>query len=230
MSVETLIDLTHPMENGMPVWPGHPVFEQCSVASFEAGDIACNHSLSLSEHSGTHLDAPAHFVPGGQSIDEVPLWRFFGSLAVIPATDSTPDSVLPASRLEAFEAAHGVLPAGGAVMVHFGWDRYWAHPEEGAKFLRDWPGLSAEAAQLLKARNVSIVGCDCMSIDHFSSTEFPAHRILLGAGILIGENFARLGELPPLCRLSALPLPIKGGSGAPLRAVAHLDGACEGAS
>lgn len=223
MTDEILIDLTHPMENGMPIWPGHPVFEQASVASFENGDIACNHSLTMSEHSGTHLDAPSHFVPGGMSIDEVPLTRFFGPLAVISATDLAPDTELPADRIMAFEASHGPLPEGGAVMVHFGWDRFWAHPTEGDRYLRDWPGLSEGAAKLLLQRGVSLVGCDCMSIDRFSSQDFPAHRILLGGGIMIGENFARLGDLPALCRLSALPLKIKNGSGAPLRAVAHID-------
>ncbi|WP_460274340.1 cyclase family protein [Celeribacter sp. ULVN23_4] len=223
MSDETLIDLTHPLDNGMPVWPGHPEFEQISIANFEDGDISCNHSLRMSEHSGTHLDAPAHFVPGGMPIDEVPLTRFFGPLSVISATDLAPDTELPAARIEAFEAAYGILPEGGAVMFHFGWDRFWAHPEDGEKFLRDWPGLSKAAAELLAQRRVSLVGCDCMSIDRFSTTEFPAHRILLGEGIMVGENFARLGDLPPQCRLSALPLKIKGGSGAPLRAVAHLD-------
>lgn len=223
MAEETLIDLSHPLENGMPVWPGHPEFAQVSVASFAQGDIACNHSLTLSEHSGTHLDAPSHFIPGGATIDQLPLARFSCPLAVIQAADMAPDTEVALSRLEAFERSHGQLPEGGAVMFYFGWDRYWAHPTLGAQFLRDWPGLSAEAACLLVERKVSIVGCDCMSIDRFSSMEFPAHRTLLGAGILIGENFARLGELPPLCRLSAFPLRITNGSGAPLRAVAHLE-------
>ena len=219
---EILVDLSHPMENGMPVWPGHPEFLQKKVASFENGDIACNHSLGLSEHSGTHLDAPAHFVPGGASIDAIPLERFQVPLAVLHPTDIAPDSELPAQAILDWEDTHGQLPEGAAVMVHYGWDRFWADPEEGHRFLSDWPGLSAKAADLLVMRAVGIVGCDCMSIDRYSSTDFPAHRKLLGAGILIGENFARLGDLPPLCRLTAFPLPLVGGSGSPLRAVAHV--------
>lgn len=224
MTADTLIDLSHPLENGMTVWPGHPEFSQVPVSSFEAGDISCNHSLSLSEHSGTHLDAPSHFVPGGVSIDAVPLERFRVPLCVISATDTMPDSALGPDRVIEWEAAHGRLTSGGAVMFHFGWDRFWAHPTDGHKFLSDWPGLSGAAAELLLERGAGIVGCDCMSIDRFSSTTFPAHRILLGAGVMIGENFARLGELPPRCDLTAFPLPIRGGSGAPLRAVAHLPG------
>ena len=76
-----LIDLTHAMHNGMPVWPGHPVFRQRAVSRIEDGDIACNHALEMSEHSGTHFDAPAHFIAGGATIDTIPMERFFGSLA-----------------------------------------------------------------------------------------------------------------------------------------------------
>lgn len=217
-----LIDLTHELANGMPVWPGHPVFEQRSVASFAAGDIACNHSLHLSEHCGTHFDAPLHFVPGGQAIDAVPLQRFFCRLAVIAATDVAPDSEVGTDRLLAWESRNRALRPGDAVMFHFGWDRFWADPA-GARFLSGWPGLSGALAELLVARDVSVVGGDCMSIDRHGSSDFPAHRVLLGAGVLVGENFANLGRLPPLAELIALPLRIVGGSGAPLRAVARVN-------
>ena len=217
-----LIDLTHELANGMPVWPGHPVFEQRSVASFAAGDIACNHSLHLSEHCGTHFDAPLHFVPGGQAIDAVPLQRFFRRLAVIAATDVAPDSEVGTNRLLAWESRNRALRPGDAVMFHFGWDRFWADPV-GARFLSGWPGLSGALAELLVARDVSVVGGDCMSIDRHGSSDFPAHRVLLGAGVLVGENFANLGRLPPLAELIALPLRIVGGSGAPLRAVARVN-------
>lgn len=217
-----LIDLTHELANGMPVWPGHPVFEQRSVASFAAGDIACNHSLHLSEHCGTHFDAPLHFVPGGQAIDAVPLQRFFCRLAVIAATDVAPDSEVGTDRLLDWESRNRALRPGDAVMFHFGWDRFWADPA-GARFLSGWPGLSGALAELLVARGVSVVGGDCMSIDRHGSSDFPAHRVLLGAGVLVGENFANLGRLPPLAELIALPLRIVGGSGAPLRAVARVN-------
>jgi kynurenine formamidase len=214
--------MTHPMQNGMPVWPGHPVFRQTPVSRIEDGAVACNHALHLSEHSGTHFDAPAHFIAGATTIDAVPLASFFGRMLRIDATGSAPDSDLPAAAILAFEAAHGPVRPQDAVMFHFGWDRFWAHPTQGDRFLCDWPGLSGAAADLLVARQVRIVGTDCLSVDRFSSTDFPAHRRLLAAGILIGENFANLGLIPPVCRLTTLPLRIAGGSGAPLRAVAHV--------
>ncbi len=214
-----LIDLTHPMRNGMAVWPGHPTFSQRAVSRLEDGDIACNHALEMSEHSGTHFDAPAHFIQGGATIDSIPVERFFGRLATI-AAPVAPDSQVPPSLITAFEAANGPLQPGDAVAFHFGWDRHWTG--DAARIFRDWPGLSGAAADLLVARGVRIVATDAMSIDHFSSTDFAAHRTLLGAGVLVGENFANLGRLPAFCQLTTLPLKIEGGSGAPLRAVAEV--------
>lgn len=214
-----LIDLTHPMRNLMPVWPDDPAFEQRSVSEIGAGAISCNHALAMSEHCGTHFDAPAHFIAGGAAIDEIPLPRFFGRLATIKA-QVPPDSAVGPELILAFEAAQGPILPGDAVAFHFGWDRFWQG--EDPRVLRDWPGLSGEAADLLVARGVRIVATDAMSIDRYGSTTFPAHLRLLQEGVLIGENFANLGRLPPFCQLTALPLKIAGGSGAPLRAVAEV--------
>ena len=116
----------------------------------------------------------------------------------------------------------GAIRSGDAVMFSFGWARYWAHPEHGDRFFRDWPGLSRQASEALIERGVRIVGSDSLSIDRFSSSTFPAHNALLAADVLIGENFAKLDQLPPWCSLVALPLPIEGGSGSPTRAIAMV--------
>ena len=215
-----LVDLTHPLKAGIPVWPGHPDFCQTALASLERGDPACYHALALGEHTGTHLDAPSHFVQGGRSIAEVPVRRFFGRMVTIAASGLAPSTAVTPEAIAAWEARHGGIAAGDAVFFHFGWDRFW--DADPAAFLVDWPGLSAEAAQLLADRGAGLVGSDCLSIDPFDSRDLPAHHILLGAGILIGENFARLGTLPPVCSLAALPLPIVDGSGSPLRALAFV--------
>jgi kynurenine formamidase len=216
------VDLTHPLRVGMPVWPDHPAYEQRRVASLERGDRSCNHALCLSEHTGTHFDAPAHFILGGRTIASVPVRRFFGRLATLEASDQAPDSEVGIDRLLEFEARHGAIRVGDAVMFSFGWARFWAHPEEGQRFLRDWPGLSRQASAYLVERGVRLVGSDCLSIDRYGSADFPAHNTLLAADILIGENFARLDRLPPWSTLVAFPLPIEGGSGSPVRAIALI--------
>ena len=215
-----LIDLTHPLAVGMPTWPTHPCFCRQPVSRLEDGDVTANSSLSLSEHTGTHFDAPAHFIEGGTTIDAVPPDRFFGRMLTVDATVATANTALPLSEFLAFERDHGPVRKGDAVFFHFGWDRFWNDP---LKFMQDWPGLSGELAAYLAEVGVGIVGTDCLSIDAAPSDEFPAHRALLGAGCLIGENFANLGLVPPVARFVTLPLRISGGSGAPLRAIAEVD-------
>ena len=217
----TFVDLTHPMKVGMPVWPTHPHYWQEMVESYDRGDPACNHALAMSEHTGTHFDAPVHFIRGGATISDIPVERFFGRMARIDARDSLPRQAVEPERILAFEAEHGRIRAGDAVFFHFGWDRFW--DADPAAFLADWPGLSRQACDLLIERGARIVGTDCLSVDCFGSEDFAAHNTLLSAGILIGENFARLGELPPHCFLITLPLPIENGTGSPLRAVALIE-------
>lgn len=224
-----IVDLTHTLRNGMPVWKEHPKFEMAAVSSLEQGDVATVHSLCLSEHTGTHFDAPCHFIEGARSIDRVPPKRFFGRLATISA-ESLPDRTeLGADAIERFEAEHGQLRAGDAVAFSFGWARFWEHPTEAERFSRDWPGLSRQAAELLAARGVSLVATDCMSIDRFGTPDYAVHKCLLQADILIGENFANLHALPAWSELIATPLPILGGTGSPVRALALLDKPSSGA-
>lgn len=213
-----LVDLTHPLRADMPVWPGHPEFCQTPMASLERGDASCYHALSLGEHTGTHVDAPSHFIRSGASIATTPLTSFFGRMMTLASSDVLPDTAVGPDRIFAWERRHERIAPGDAVFFHFGWDRLW--DADPVAFLRDWPGLSGEAAELLVDRGARIVGSDCLSIDRFGSTDFPAHRVLLGAGVLVGENFARLGSLPSVCSLAALPLPIVEGSGSPMRAIA----------
>lgn len=215
-----LVDLTHPLEPNMPVWPGHPHFCQELINSLERGDVSCWHALSMGEHTGTHFDAPSHFIRKGWPISEAPLERFFGRMVTIDAHGMEARSAVGPETILAWEAEHGSVAPRDAVFFHFGWDRLWT--DRHREFLADWPGISRAASHLLVERGVRIVGSDCLSIDCFGSSDFPAHYTLLGAGILIGENFANLGRLPPISYLTALPLPIVNGSGSPLRAIAFV--------
>lgn len=219
------VDLTHRMKPGMPTWPTHPAFTHSLLESYETGDVSCHYGLACGEHTGTHVDAPRHFVAaaaGGWSIDAAPVDQFFSRIVIIDGTDIGPRGVLDADRIRSWEKTHGAITAGDAVFFHFGWDHFWNRPETYAAVLADWPGLSRDASTLLVSRGVHLAGSDCLSLDPFGSTEFPAHRVLLGNGVMIGENFARLGELPAICVGAVMPLPIADGSGSPVRAVAYV--------
>ena len=220
-----MVDLSHVLEADIPSWPTHAKYTHCLMESYRLGEQSCHYQLTMSEHSGTHFDAPSHFIgdgPNSKGIDEMPLSSFFGRLATISALDVAPCGLLARDQIEAWEERHGEIRPGDGVLFHFGWDRLWKTRPEGAAFLKDWPGLARDACEYLVAKRVRMAGTDALSIDAFTSTELPAHYTLLGAAVLIGENFNNLARLPPFCTLAAFPLPIKGGSGAPVRAVAFV--------
>jgi len=217
------IDLSHALEEGIPAWPTHARFSSTVYESQDLGDVATHNGLTLSEHSGTHMDAPLHFVPEGPAhygTDEIPPERLAGRAATIEATDLGAGDLLGPDRIRAWEREHGPIERGDRVLVRYGWDERWATGPEGRLFLDDWPGLSGEAAEYLVGKGVALVGCDTLAVDAAGSAENPAHHALLGNEVYIVENLNNLDRLPPFCLFLALPLKIKGGSGSPVRAVA----------
>jgi kynurenine formamidase len=120
----------------------------------------------------------------------------------------------------AWEARHGRIERGDITVFEFGWWRKWALRPDDVDFLTDWPGLGPDCVELLLERGVKAVGVDTLSPDVFGDTVSPVHRALLGEGVVIVENLANLSRLPPRFYLLALPLKIKGGTGAPCRATA----------
>ena len=224
-----IVDLSHTLEEGIPSWPTHARFGQVLYESYELGDIACHYGLTLSEHTGTHLDAPLHFIqrgPAHYGIDEVPLGRLAGRAATIEAPELPPSGLLTAAHVREWEEEHGTIEEWDMVLVRYGWDRRWGIGLAGMGFLEDWPGLGGDAAEYLVEKGVSLVGCDTLAVDAFGSEENPAHYTLLGNEIYIVENLNNLDRLPPWSFFMALPLKVKGGSGSPVRAVAlmHREG------
>jgi kynurenine formamidase len=214
------IDLSHTLEEDIPAYPTHARFGRALYESYEYGDAALHYGLTTSEHTGTHMDAPLHFIPEGSAIDELPLDRLAGRAATIEATDLGAGDLVDVGRIEAWEGEHGPIGARDRVLIRYGWDRRWATGPEGRRFLEDWPGLSGEAAAYLVGKGVSLVGCDTLAVDATVSTENPAHYALLGSEVYIVENLKNLDLLPPFCLFLALPLKLGGGSGSPVRAVA----------
>ena len=217
------VDLSHTLEEGIPAWPTHARFGKTLYEDYAAGDVARHYGLTMDEHTGTHVDAPLHFIPDGPAhygVDEVPLERLVVRAATIDAKDLGPDGLLGADPIRAWEGQHGPIRSGDGVLIHYGWEDRWVTGPEGRRFLEDWPGLGGEAAEYLVERGVSLVGCDTVSVDAKASAETPAHLALLGSEVYVAENLKNLGGLPPFCLFIALPLKIRGGSGSPVRAVA----------
>ena len=194
-----LIDLSRPLYGGMPVYPG-----DTAVSLTEEKTLARNgytaYVLRTGLHAGTHADAPLHLVAGGGKIDGMPLSRF-----VAPGVLLSDLSALPPRE----------IPNGAAVLFETGMDELYGTPA----YYADHPVISEELCEYLIQRQVSMVGLDAPSPDHFP---FPIHRRLLGAGIPILENLTNLNALRGHSfTLIALPLPLSA-EASPVRAAAIL--------
>lgn len=232
------VDLTHTLGEEAIFWPTAPDYRHEEVMHGETpgGWFYSSYNLHLSEHGGTHLDAPIHFAEGRQTADEVPLDRLIGPAAVIDVSDAAQadrDYRFTVEDVRGWESEHGRLPEGAIVLFRTGYSRFWPdraaymgtalRGEKGVAQLH-FPGLSEELARFLaERRDVAAVGLDTPSLDYGQSKDFIVHRILLGRNIPGFENVAHLDRLPPVgASVVALPAKIGQGSGAPLRIVAHL--------
>ena len=217
-----IIDLSRPFEPGMPAMQAHSKYGSVICDSYDWGGGAYHCQVTFSEHNGTHVDAPNHFIRGGSSIDKIPFESLIGRLVKIDATGAQPRSLLPAKAIADFEEKHGLVKKGDIVMFRFGWDMLYANQPGSSRYLSNWPGLSKEAAELLVKREIKAAGCDTLSLDACESKGSPVHHTLLGQGILIIENVCNLDKVPVHSFIIGMPLKFKDGSGSPVRLAAII--------
>lgn len=216
------IDMTWPLEEGMPYWPTQPPFEAEIGDHQSKGDASYWRKITFCEHTGTHIDAGSHFVPGMPGIDQVPVDQIIGRAVNIDATDTPPCGMVPLSKVKEFEEAFGEIQEGDIVFFRFGWDEKYALGDAGADYIKDWPGISLEVGKYLHAKGVKAIGCDCLALDAFGSGD-PNHPFLLGNGVNIIENVNKLGELPHFFSVIGLPCKFKDGSGSTMRLIGLVD-------
>lgn len=201
------IDVTMPLRPDMAIWPGDPVFSITPEADMAAGD-SCNLArLSLSTHTGTHMDAPWHFIPGGARVDEADPALFFGRALVLdlPDTDLVRAADLPGAPLP----ERLLLKTRNSLRLL------------DAPFDPDFVAVAPDAAERMVADGVRLLGVDGFSIGAFRDSG-PTHHILLGAGVFAVEGL-RLAVVPGgWCEFVALPLLVAGGDGAPCRAFVRV--------
>ncbi len=210
---EHWIDVTVAIRPGTVTWPGDTEIQVSRVLSLDRGDPCTLSRLHMSAHAGTHMDAPAHFVRGGASIDQMPADAGIGPARVI-AISATRS--ITAEEL----AGHDIRPGERVLLKTRNSDHDW----ETAAFTEDFVHLSPAAAEHLVERRVRLVGIDYLSVGGPGDDGSETHRVLLEAGIWIVEGL-RLGDVPlgPV-ELVCLPLKIAGGDGAPCRAVIRSTG------
>lgn len=205
-----LRDLSLPVRSGMIVYPGDPEVVIEPASTLAADGVAVSR-LALGSHTGTHVDAPAHLVPGGRGMAEVRLDELVGEAIVLRATGADAGEAV---GLDDLDAPDEVPPI---VIVEFGWAR-WADGERATRH----PFLHPDAVRELLRRGMHVLAVDTLSPDPTGGSESPVHEIVLGADGLIVENLCGIESLPPRVRVGFFPLRIDG-DGAPLRAVAFLD-------
>jgi arylformamidase len=202
-----VIDISVPNDVGMHLYPGDPVLRIDPVRRLADGD-ACNLSLlTMGSHTGTHVDAPYHFLADGPRLGDVPLDRMIGEALV---ADLRGLRAVDAASLE------GVgLREGDILLCRTDNSWRWNAPE----FRTDFTYLTEAAAVLLVERGVRAVGMDYLSIEEFGSADFPVHRRLLGAGVFVIEGLDLRAVEPGRYTLVCLPLRFPALDGAPARAI-----------
>jgi len=207
----------------MPVWPTHARYGTTVYESYDNGDAALQSRVSFSEHCGTHIDAPRHFIRGGCTVDRLPATAVMGRGVKIEAGFVEASGVLTLESILRFEKENGEIRKDDIVMIHFGWDAKYRLQPDSREFLNDWPGLSGDGAEYLAGKRVAAVGCDTISLDAFGAKASVCHNALLGRGIPIIENICSLSDIPVFTYVIGLPIKFKNGSGSPIRLVAFVE-------
>ena len=208
MITEDWIDVSVPLRTGMVHWPDNPPVSIERVQDIERGDVANVSRLSLGVHTGTHMDAPVHFIRTGRGIDTMPLSATIGLARVIEIRD--PESIKP-EELRPYQ----IQPSERILFKTRNSARCWQTDD----FVEDFVYISQEAARYLAEQQVQTVGVDYLSVGGFFKDGVETHHALLGAGIWIIEGLNLSNVEPGIYELICLPLKIEGSDGAPSRAV-----------
>jgi len=195
-----IYDVTRPIHTGMAVFEGDPEVEVRRAVSTETGAKANVSLLRFGSHTGTHVDAPAHFRDGAPGVDRLPLEVLIGPACVRELDVPEEIGVAGLSALDLAGCPRVLFKLRHPASQKVGW-------------------LTGEAARSLVQAGVKLVGLESMSVDPLSSTDFPAHRVLLDAGVVILEGLDLSAVPPGRYDLLCLPLKILNGDGAPARVV-----------
>jgi arylformamidase len=207
-----IYDVSIPLSSGTPTYPGDPGIEITSWTKLDNGDAANVSLISFGLHTGTHVDAPSHFIAGGGKVDSLPIDSLLGATQVVEVP----------TQLEAIDRKFVESNCtSGATRILFKTrnSSFWANPERG--FREDFVYIEPDAAQWLVQTGIKLVGIDYLSVERFKSVGFATHLAFLSHGVVILEGLdlrqVPAGDYELIC----LPLKIAGGTGdgAPARVV-----------
>jgi arylformamidase len=201
-------DISLPVSESMVVWPGDPAVHITQPSHLDRGDLYTVSRLDMGAHTGTHVDAPAHFVRGGAGVESLSLDLLVGPARVVhvPEAATLTDKVLESLP----------IPTGTERLLFR--TRNSEHWASGEGFWEEYVGVTESGARWLVARGVRLVGIDYLSISSYDDL-MPPHRTLLGAGVIVVEGLDLRGVAPGEYQLVCLPLKLAGGDGAPARVI-----------
>ncbi|RPI87485.1 MAG: cyclase family protein [Chloroflexi bacterium] len=203
-------DISLDISPQMITWPGDPSVTLERVKKIEEGASANVSRMDIGVHTGTHVDAPFHFLRDGKTIDCLPLRLLTGRVYVLHLPDSVNE--ITSQVLQKAE----IPPRTRRLLFRTRNSKLWAKHEKN--FREDYVALSADAADFLVKRGVKLVGVDYLSVAPFHST-IPTHEILLKAGVIVVEGLNLSQVAPGRYTLYCLPLKLIGADGAPARAI-----------
>ncbi len=209
------IDLSLTISESIPTFPGSPAtrFIRWSDIRDDGYNLEV---LFLSSHTGTHLDAPYHFVEDGLKINQISLDRLVGRAVLIKLRKA---KNMPITRADIvlFEKRNGKIPDGASVFFFTSWQKNLREDN----YFAENPGLDVSSARYLATKKINLVGIDSPSIDLGSDESFSAHRILSENNVLIVENLANMEKIRTKeFNFTILPLKLKDATGSPVRAIA----------
>ena len=203
-------DITVTIPPQLPTWPGDPAIELERVDKIEDGANANVSRMSLGAHTGTHVDAPFHFLEDSTTVETLPLDVLFGSVQVIELEDRI--DVITADVIQ----SAGLLPGVTRVLFKTRNSKIWARGE--TEFQTDFVGITADGAEYLVQKGIQLVGIDYLSIAPYKNSR-PTHQILLKAKVIIIEGVDLSQVRAGVYQLACLPLKLGGADGAPARTV-----------
>ena len=206
-----IYDVTMPISPSLPVWPGDPPVVIERIFQLEAGAAYSLSRLSLGTHCGTHVDAPAHYLPGGTTVDALPLDVLVGTAYVLHIPQQR---IIDATTLTAFWPQTTIT----RLLLKTGWSLLALKDSE--TWLTDYPALTLDAAEWLVKQGVRLLGIESPSVERFADDGGTlVHYRLLSAGMVIVEGLDLGAVSAGVYGMSCLPLRLQGGDGAPARVV-----------
>jgi arylformamidase len=201
------IDISVPICDAMVHWPGDPPVRIQRVQDIERGDSHTLSAMSIGSHTGTHVDAPAHFIRGGETIDRMALNVFVGKARVLEIKDE--------ESIKVAELLQYKIRRGERILFKTGNSSLW----KSDKFSEDFIFLSPEAAQFLADQGIKLVGVDYLSVGGYRGGGGIQHKVLLAAGVCVIEGLNLSEVAPGAYHLVCLPLRLENGDGAPARVI-----------